>query len=259
MCCIYMFTLFKKKREDNTILKMFRVVTKEQAFGFDTKLLINTILKLLADNFKTEPTNYYITGPYPDKGWITKNGFLKAVERKQYKNICHLILSTDFYYFSFQNWLLNDIKPKDKDYQAIEFSINEKLCDYKKMEHIYKGLTTVFPPNYAIIFKLPTNYMPSTESKIKDGLFIYSVAKNPKEKIWRQYIDKVDGAILKDIYPISFINKSVLNSDSFKRNIISENIGILSQGENGLSKWTLNANEIAKAKEKLNDSELLPK
>ena len=236
---------------------MFRVVTKEQAFSFDTKLLIDTTLNLLGDNFKTDPTNYYITGPYPDDGWKTKKGFRKAVERKHYKNICHLILSTDFYSFSFQNWLLNDIKPKDKDYQAIEFSINEKFCDYEKMEHIYNELTNIFPPNHAVIFKLPTNYMPSTESKIKDGLFSYSVAKNPKENIWRQYIDKVDGAVLKDIYPISFINDSVFNSDSFQKNIVSKNIGRLLQSDKGLHKWTLNAEEIVIAKEKLKDCDLL--
>lgn len=237
---------------------MFRVVTKEQAFGFDAKLLIDATLKLLGDNFKTDPTNYYITGPYPDEGWKTKNGFLKAVERKHYKNICHLILSTDFYSFSFQNWLLNDIKPKDKDYQAIEFSINEKLCDYEKMERIYKELATVFPPNYAVIFKLPTNYMPSTESKIKDGLFSYSVAKNPKENIWRQHLDKVDGAVLKDIYPINYINESVLNSDSFKQSIVSRNIGTLRPSDIGLYKWELNTEEIAMAKEKLANCDLLP-
>jgi hypothetical protein len=238
---------------------MFRVVLKEQAFGYDTKLLIDTILSILSNNFKTDPTDYYITGPYPDDGWKTKNGFLKAVERKNYKNICHLILSTDFYSFSFQNWLLNDMKPKDKDYQAIEFSINEKLCDYEKMEQIYSELETAFPPNYAVIFKLPTNYMSSTESKIKDGLFSYSVAKNPKENIWRQYIDKVDGAILKDIYPISFINESVFTSDSFQDNIVSKNIGTLLPRDRSLRKWTLKADEIIIAKEKLKDCDLLPK
>lgn len=238
---------------------MFRVVTKEQAFGFDTRLLIETILSLLADNFKADPTNYYITDPYPDEGWKTKNGFLKAVERKHYKNICHLIFSTDFYSFSFQNWLLNDIKPKDKDYQAIEFSINEKLCDYEKIELIYKELTAIFPPNYAIVFKLPTNYMPSTESKIKDGIFSYSVTKNPNENIWRRYIDKVDRAILKDIYPISFINDSVFNSDTFQKSIVSKNIGTLHQRDKGLHKWTLKPEETVTAKEKLKDCDLLPK
>lgn len=240
---------------------MFRVVTKEQAFAFDTKLLIDTILKLLTDNFTMAPTNYYITGPYPDEGWKTKKRFLKAVERKQYKNICRLIISTntDVYSFSFQNWLLDDIKPKDKDYQAIEFSINEKLCGYEKMEHIYDELTTVFTPDYAVVFKLPTNYLSSTESKIKDGLFGYSLVTNPKEIIWRQYIDKVDGAILKDVYPINFINESVLNSVTFQRNIVSEKIGTLHQGNKVLCKWTLNAEEITIAKEKLRDCELLPK
>jgi hypothetical protein len=63
-----MFTLFKKTRDNNIILKMFRVVTKAQAFDFDTKLLIDTTFNFLGDNFKTAPTNYYITGPYPDEG-----------------------------------------------------------------------------------------------------------------------------------------------------------------------------------------------
>ena len=238
---------------------MFRVVSKEQAFCYDTKLLIDTILSILSNNFKADPANYYITGPYPDDGWKTKSRFLKAVERKNYTNICHLILSADFYSFSFQNWLLNDIKPKDKDYQAIEFSINENLCDYEKIENIYSELTTVFPPNYAVIFKLPTNYMPSTESKIKDGVFGSSGVKKSKEGIWRQYIDKVDGAILKDIYPISFINESVFISDSFQDNIVSKNIGTLLLRDKSLCKWTLNAEEIVIAKERLKDSDLLPK
>ncbi|MGN6492797.1 MAG: hypothetical protein ACTHLE_12430 [Agriterribacter sp.] len=233
-------------------------MTKEQAFDFDTKLLIDIVLKLLTDNFKIDPTNYYITGPYPDEGWKTKKGFLKAVERKHYKNICHLIVSTDIYSFSFQNWLLNDIKPKDKDYQVIVFSIKEKLCDYAQMEHVFKELTSVFPPNYAIVFKLPTNYMPSTESKIKDGLFSYSVAKNPKEDIWRQYIDKVDGAVLKGIYPTNFINDSVFKSESFQKKIVSQNIGTVYQSDRGLHKWTLDADEIALAKEILKASDLLP-
>ncbi|MES2850654.1 MAG: hypothetical protein V4685_16465 [Bacteroidota bacterium] len=254
-----MFTLFKKRRDNNTILKMFRVVTKEQAFGFDTKLLIDIILKLLEENFKTAPSNYYITGPYPDEGWETKNGFLKAVERKHFKNICHLILSTDVYSFSFQNWILNDINPKDLDYQAIEFSVNERLCDYEKMEDIYRVLATAFSPNYAFIFKLPSNYMPSTESKIKDGFFSYSLATNPKENIWRQYIYKVDKAVLKDIYPINFINDAVLNSHDLQENIVSKNIGTLAQNKNGLSKWTLDSNEITIAKERLANSDLLLK
>jgi len=238
---------------------MFRVVVKEQAFSFDTKLLIDTILDILSDKFKTLPTDYFITGPYPDEGWKTKNGFLKAVERKQFKNICHLILSTGLYSFSFENWLLNDAKPKDRDYQAIEFSINEKICDPEKMEDIYRELAIVFEANYAIIFQLPTNYMPSTESKIKGGFFNYSVAKNPKENIWRQYIDKVDKALIKDIYPINFINDSVLNSDSFQRSIVSKNIGKLDRSGNGLYKWILSREEIVMAKEKLADTNLLPK
>ncbi|MBP6431245.1 MAG: hypothetical protein KA319_05720, partial [Ferruginibacter sp.] len=240
--------LFKKK-DNNTILKMFRSVTKEEAFGFDNKLLVDKILTILDNNFKNEPSNYYITGSYPNEGWKTKSGFLKAVEKKQFKNICHLIVATDSYYFSFENWLINYSTPKEKDYQAIEFSIKEKYCDYIKMENIYKDLNTVFFPHYAIVFKLPINFSPSTESKIKNGFFSYSIAENSKDTIWRQHIDKVDTAILKGIYPINFINNAVLKSNYFQQNIVSKNIGTITQSDNELNEWKLNFDEIKTAEE----------
>jgi len=75
----------------------------------------------------------------------------------------------------------------------------------------------------------------------------------------RQYIDKVDEAVLKDIYPINFINDAVLNSEALQKNIVSKNIGSLVQNKNGLCKWTLDSNEIEIAKEKLANSDLLAK
>lgn len=211
--------LFAKKYDNNTVLKIYRIVTKEQAASFETNLLINSVLITLNDFFQSFPTDYFITGPYPDKGWKTKDGFLKAVEKKQYRNICHLILSTENYYFSFENWLLNDKEPKEIGYQSIEFSISENYCDFLKMETFYKKIVTFFPPDYGYIFKLPTNYLPTSESKIKKGFLGTSVSINSSAIKWSENIIRVNKAFLKDIYPINFLNDSVINShDFFKGN-----------------------------------------
>lgn len=254
-----MLKLFGRKKSENTILKMFRVVSSEQAFGFDNQLLIDTTLGFLDDTFNAEPMNYHITGPYPNNGWTTKNGFRKAVDRRQYKGICHLIMASDTFFFSFTNWMLNKKLPPKKDYQALIFSANTNLCSYEQMEHFYKSISVAIPPDYAFLFRMPANYLPETESKIKRGLFSYSAAKNEKENLWSQQIEKVDGAFIKDVYPVNFIDNAVFTSSCFQESIALKRIGTIQQSEVGLRRWALSEFEVSKAKEALRGSDLLMK
>ena len=77
-----MLSLFKKNK-NNSILKLFRVVTVDEAGNFDTKHFIDAVLAALQNSFGVTPSDYYITGPYPGNGWKTKQGFLKGLDKKQ--------------------------------------------------------------------------------------------------------------------------------------------------------------------------------
>lgn len=251
-----MFSLLKKPGK-NVILKLFRIVTPGQVYSFDTGKFIDVVLNSLNDLFGSYPTDYYITGPYPDNGWKTKVGFLKAVSKKEYKNICHLILSSQNYSFSFENWLLNDKQPKQKDNQAILLFVPESLCDYPVMETFTTLLSDIFPVDYGFIFKLPENYLASTESKIKKGFFGSSASTNPIEMFWQQNITRIDNGFLKGIYPVNFINQSVINHAEFKKEIIDAKTGSINTINPTLYKWTLQESEIQIARRKLSNTELL--
>ena len=237
-----------KKRKYNTILKIYRSVTIDEAREFDTEKLINVVL---ANLFCSEPTNYYITGPYPDDGWITKNGFLRAVKKKNYKDICHLLISNDKILFSFTNWLLNYKKPKMKDYQSIEFYASDDIYNSSDMEEFIKVLYEIFPLEYGFIFSLQDNYDPSTESKIKKGFFSVTVTVKSRPPFEKEQI--------RGIYPINFINESIFNHNDFKKYILGNNIGSLNTFCSGIKKWVLKEDEIEKAKIKLSESEVLLK
>src|SRR4051812_6500504 len=56
------------------------IMTTDEPRQFNTKYLIDTVLEQLENFLGEPPSDYYITGPYPDKGWKTKNGFLKGLE-----------------------------------------------------------------------------------------------------------------------------------------------------------------------------------
>ena len=205
-----------KKRKYNTILKIYRSVTLDEARTFDTEKLINVVL---ANLFCSEPTNYYITGPYPNNGWITKNGFLKAVQKKNYKDICQLSISSEKIHFSFTNWLLNDIKPQMKGYQDIEFYASNDiydLYDFSDMEKFIKILHE-------------------------------TVKAEPPFRNER----------LKGIYPISFINESIWGHNDFKKYILENNIGSLGTFCGDIKKWILKENEVEIAKMKLSESKIM--
>lgn len=234
---------------------MYRSVTLNEAKIFNTAVLIDSVLNNL---FSSEPTNYDITGrPYPNEGWTTKNGFLKAVAKTGYQDICHLMISNENIHFSFVNWLLNEPKPSKIGYQEIEFYATEDIYTFSDVEIFAKSFFEIFPIDYGFIFLLPNNYDPSSERKIKKGFFSESVTVNTDDILWTQSIPKVKNGIIKNIYPINFINDTVFERTDFQRNIVENGIGYIDNFYTGVKKWTLKQNEMDRAKIELSNSGLL--
>lgn len=243
-----------KQHKNNTILHMYRVVTLDEAKSFNPARLIDIVLNNL---FCSEPTSYYITGSYPSKGWTTQNGFLKAVIKKEYRDICHLLIANKTIHFSFENWLLNDAKPNQTGYQAIEFYAQEDIYTLSDMETFARNFCEVFPIDYGFVFSLPDNYDPSSEQKIRKGIFSESVAVNSRDVLWTHSITKVKDGFLKNIYPVNFINDTVFKRQDFQKHIVENGIGSFDHFYTGVKKWTLDPDEVEKARFELLNSDLL--
>jgi len=253
-----MLNLFKRKRhKNNLVFNAYRIVTLEQARNFDVARLIDITLQALNDLFGGYPANYYITGPYPGRGWTTKEGFLRAVSKKGYRNICHLILSTDHYSFSFENWLLNSIEPMERDYQAIHFSVAEDQSDLSKLEHFARRLTEAFAMEYGCISPLSDRYLYSSRTKIKSDFWGASVKIDPASDPWREDVYKINEGILEGIYPINFINRPVLEHATFKQVIIEGRMGTFDEFNRDLCRWELKEQDIEEVERKLLGTSIL--
>lgn len=251
-----MFNLIKKSGS-NIVLELCRVVTPDQAISFNNRDFIDSALHSLNNLFGSYPSDYYITGPYPDEGWKTRNGFQKAIEKNQYRDICHLLLSTSTYNFSFDNWSLNKKTSKEKDSQTILLSVSEKHCDFSLMEKFFESIMKVFPPDYGYIRNQTDNIFPGSETKIRRSFFSTSVSTSPRDMEWQRKKIEVDKGLLKDIYPINFINNIVFTNNEFQTRIVMSKTGFISPLNNYLYKWTLTNKEILKSKSILQKSGML--
>jgi hypothetical protein len=240
-----MLSLFRRKHKNNSILKLYRVVTADEARHFDAKYFVGTVLEQLESSFGKLPTDYYITGPYPDNGWKTIKGFLKGLETKNYQNICQLLLATDTYNFSFENWSLNKVQPEEQDNQVIIFSVKEEIADLATLETFAFNLNKAFPFQYGYLLTLPDNYFPLTERKGDKG----TVTK--EDIAWIKSINQIANGLIKDIYSINFIQEQLVNDPIFRQNVVARNLGEISKTDIGLFRWKLSIDEVENARQLL--------
>jgi hypothetical protein len=242
-----MLSLFRKHK-NNSILKLFRVVTADEARQFDAKYFINTVLELLENSFGDLPSDYYITGPYPDRGWKTSKGFLNGLEVKNFKDVCHLILSTEAYSFSFTNWSINEIQPKEIDNQTIIFNIREEIADLEKLVNFAFNMHKAFPFQYGYLLTLPDNYFSFTEQKKSKS----SVTK--EYHAWTKSINQIANGLIKDVYPINFIQEQLVKNPVFNEKVVALTLGDITKTEIGLYKWALSTQDTEKAKQILRET-----
>lgn len=218
-------------------------MTVDEARNFDTKHFIHTVLDELPKSFGISPSDYYITGPYPDNGWKTKQGFLRGLEKNNYQDVCHLLLSSDDCCLSFENWSLNEIQPKPIDNQTLIFNIKEEIGNLEKLENFAIKLHKVFPFQYGYSLTLPENYIPVTERKKNKSSI------NKTDIDWTKNISQISDGVIKNIYPVNFIQEQLVKNAVFKELVIDTGLGTITKTDIGLFKWQLLEQEMKKAKE----------
>src|SRR6185369_9821164 len=121
-----MFGLFRKKKY-NSVVKFFKVVDHDIANNFDNKTFISDLFQFI-DNLKIgTPAHYDLMGPYPKEGWTTKNGFLRALERKKFSDVIYLYIGGENFSIQFTNWLPNFTTPPPKDVIDLHIEIVSEM------------------------------------------------------------------------------------------------------------------------------------
>jgi hypothetical protein len=248
--------LFNRKIENNNLLKLYQPVSQSQAEHFDTKSLIYFILS----EFKTLPVklnNFYITGPYPNDGWKTERGFLNGIEKEDYKNIHHLLISDseNKLLLSFTNWAHNFTIPIK--FATIDFELmsDEHLVTKEYLCSLAEKLYNYLPFEYGFVFSQSKTFSIS-EGKIKKGLGSYTEKENIAYKKWIQYNASIKDGFIRKIYHYNFLSERQLEGDLFIELIRQRNIGTLRKFKS-IGLWTIDTLDMNTVIEVASKSELV--
>jgi hypothetical protein len=246
--------IFNKEKGKNRLLKLYKVVSQKQAEAFETKRLIEFIL-FEVDKYPIKLDTFYVTGPYLNSGWKTKNGFLKGLKKKHYKNIHHLILadSENKFYLSFSNFSHNRTIEVDSDSIDFNMMIDENILSEKELvlfgERVYPYLNF----EYGYIFK-QSKRLSIDEGKINNGLFGISESKSTKYNKWSTYNSAINHGYLRNLYQFNFLSKLHIENEPLK-SVIKSMGKLEDKAEYYL--WTLSILELEKALGVLKTSEYL--
>jgi hypothetical protein len=246
--------IFKKVKGNNRLLKLYKPVSQKQAETFETKRLIEFILSEV-DKLSIKLETFYVTGPYPNSGWKTKNGFLNGLKKKHYKNIHHLILADleNKFFLSFSNFSHNRTIEVDSDSIDINIMIDEKILSEKKLNLFSERIYPYLNFEYGYIFK-QSKRLSIDEGEIKNRLFGFSENKNLKYSKWSTYNSATKSGYMRSVYQVNFISNLHLENESLK-NVINS-IGIL-ENKGKYYQWTLSMLEVEKTLGLLKNSEFL--
>ena len=241
-------SLLKKNKGNNRLLKLYKSLSQTEAEAYDTKNFIEFLL-IDFEKLNLSLNSFYITGPYPNNGWKTKKGFLKGLNKRNYKNIHHLMISDSEkrMFLDFQNWSHNRTVEVESDSIVFELMVDENLMTNEELVSLGKRLYQVFNFEYGYIFTQSKKFSIS-EGKIKKGLFSYSVSQNPSYEKWSKYESATKFGFIRTVYELNFLSLKHLEKEEI--NEVVKNTGKLDH-QVGFSVWTLTANEVEKTLDKL--------
>lgn len=248
--------LFKKNIGNNRLLKLYKAVSQSEAESYDTKSLIHFLLNEF-DKLHLNLNNFYITGPYPNDGWRTKKGFLNGLNKKEFKNVHHLMISDseELMFLNFQNWSHNRTIEVDSDSIVIELMFDENLFTNEELSKLGQRLYNLLNFEYGYLFSQSKNFSIS-EGKIKNGFFSYSEKENAEYRKWSKYESATKFGFIRNVYELNFLSPKHL--ENAELNKVAKSLGQL-ENHKQFSIWTLTTSEVAQVLKQLSASSSLVK
>ncbi|UKN02718.1 hypothetical protein K6119_04215 [Paracrocinitomix mangrovi] len=248
--------LFKKNIGKNRLLKLYKAVSQSDAEAFDTRSLIHFLLNEF-DQLHLNLEHFYVTGPYPNNGWKTKKGFLDGLNKKDFKNVHHLMISDsdELMRLNFRNWSHNRTIKIDSDSIVIELMFDENTITDKGLVSLGKRLFEVLSFEYGYIFS-QSKIFSISEGKIKNGIFFYSEKENAEYQKWSKYSAATKFGFIRNVYKLNFLSPNHLENEDLNK--VVKSIGQLNTYDH-FSIWTLTDSEVEQALKLLNLSSVLVK
>jgi hypothetical protein len=248
--------LFHRKRSNNRLLKLYKVVTKAEAVDYGMKGLLDKLFGQF-DVWDLDLNSFYVIGPYPREVWKIQSSFQSDISKKNYKNIHHLMISDSEkrMVLSFQNWAANIETEGMYASIVLELMFDENLVDQDALISMTDSLYDVFEFEYGYIFSQAKSKTIS-EGELRKGLLSYSEIQNPEYFKWTQNELSIKSGFIRSVYPVNFLSSVHLNKPELSE-VIAE-FGLLEE-HSGYSVWKLDATELEKCLKRLASSALLVK
>ena len=193
-------------------------------------------------------------GPYPKEGWTTKNGFLHALERKKFKDVFYFCLGNENFIISFSNSLPNFTTPQSKGIIDLDIAIiSEKVPIINLIESIKPLLSKIeFDYGYGFVTEKPLGY---SESNAKIRWYGVTSKPDPIEMKWAKESIKIDEGKIKHLYNFNLLSKK--HHQNIIETISSLSANSISNFDNNLTLWTVDAQDKEKYRKDLSDHLIL--
>lgn len=244
-----MFGLFKRKKI-NSVVKYFKVVDLNTATSFDNKTFILDLLHFIDSLQIGSPTHYDLMGPYPKEGWTTKNGFLKALERKDFKNVVYLYISGDNFILRFTNWLPNFSAPPNKDTIDLCIEVDSEMLTLSNLIVSTKQLTDKIEFDYGYGF-ISNKSLGLSESNAKERWYGITSKSDPNETKWAHESVRIDEGKIKSLFSLNFLSKKY--HTKILKTITQLNPDSIKSFDSNLDIWAIEAKDLEKYRNDFSD------
>ena len=235
---------------------MYKAVSQSEAELYDTKSLIEFLLQEF-HILKLNLDSFYILGPYPNDGWKTQRGFVNGLNKKEFRNVHHLMISDadDLMRLNFHNVSHNRTIEVESDSIVLELMFDEDMITEQELVLLGKRLHEVLNFEYGYIFTQSKKFSIS-EGKIQHRFFSYSEKENTEFRKWNRYESATKFGFIRNVYELNFLSPKHLENKEL--HTVIQNLGQL-EAYKQFSIWKLTADEVDLAKNHLSTSSFLVK
>lgn len=204
----------KQKKEIGHVLKLFRVINKEDLAIYNSQLIINVIQLNLTTFFDNHPNSFNsLEVNYGNDINGKLETFFKILsDSSKTKEIVDLYLSHNesINIISYSNTLLNKIQQDGNELIELNVCFESEIAT-KKIISFVKELIRTFPVDYGYIFPYFENMEIDSEKFIKTSFFSSSVKNNEDQIQRRKRLLEIREGYYPKLYPINIFNKLQLN------------------------------------------------
>ncbi|WP_025743068.1 hypothetical protein [Aquimarina pacifica] len=226
------------------IIEFCKIVTPLEGEFF----LIKDCFKVLYDFILQsidKPTSLSFAYNYGRKVWKTKEGFLKAINSLENKDVVNIMAyfndNRSENYFIINNPIMNLEHPPNLSSISLEIIIDKKYFDKTLVNQLIHNMNDVYSFDYG--------YINDYRKKQKE-----SKNNSVLEQKWIFHSMGVKEGYIKNVYEYNILNNTQIDQPIIKE-LIKENIGGIVKLNDQLTIWRLDKSELKVAQKRLNQSQ----